>query len=127
MPWWAIIYLVVLGIVVVISIVKDYFDKRGSGYIIGEFVSGVLSFVFVVAYWQGNLASMIGWLVVPLLVYAITWDQYALSKMQRSDYADLTDQENRDMDRYSRIFAVLFIAPCYIAGILLIYRLTEIN
>jgi hypothetical protein len=125
MPWWAIVYLVVVAIVVVISTVKDYFDNRGYGYIIGEFVSGTLSFIFVVAYWQENLAGMIGWFVVPLLIYAIAWDQYALSRMQRSDYADLTEQENRDMDRYSKIFAVIFIAPCYIAGALLIYRLIE--
>jgi len=123
MPWWAIAYLIVLTVVVVISIVKDYFDKRGFSYIIGEVVSGALGFVFILAYWQQNLAAVIGWLAIPLLLYAIAWDQYALSRMKPSSYQDLTEQENRDMDRYSKIFAIVFITPCYIAGGLLIYRL----
>ncbi len=123
MPWWAIAYLVILMIVLVISIVKDYIDHRGYAYIFGELTSGALGFIFILSHWQDSLARTISWFVIPLLLFAIIWDQYALSKMKPSDYPDLTEQENRDMDRYSKVFAVIFISPCYIAGALLTYRM----
>ena len=123
MPWWAIAYLVILTSVIVISIIKDYYERRGFAYITGEFVSGALGFIFIVGYWMEDLAGLISWLVIPLLVYAIAWDQYALSKMKKSAYPDLTEQENKDMDKYSRLFAIIFISPCYLAGGLLSYRL----
>ncbi len=122
MPWWAIAYLTILTLVVAISVIKDYFDNRGLGYIFGELVSGTLGFIFIVSHWYQQLALNIGWYVLPLLLYVIAWDQYALSRMKPSAYPDLTEQENRDMDRYSKIFAVLFVSPCYIAGGLLTYH-----
>lgn len=123
MPWWAIAYLVILTMVVVISVIKDYRDQRSNTYMLGELASGALGFLFVLGYWRHELAATFGMLIIPLLLYTITWDQYALSKMKPSAYADLTEQENRDMDRYSKIFAVIFISPTYIAGGLLAYRL----
>ena len=123
MPWWTIAYLVILTIVVIISIVKDYYDNRSLAYIFGELVSGALGFVFIISYWKEDLFSMISWFILPLLLYAIAWDQYALSRMKQSNYPDLTEQENRDMDRYSKLFAIIFISPCYLAGGLLSYRL----
>jgi hypothetical protein len=45
--------------------------------------------------------------------------------MKPSNYPDLTEQENRDMDRYSKVFAVIFISPCYVAGGLLSYRIID--
>ncbi|TNF33992.1 MAG: hypothetical protein EP315_07800 [Gammaproteobacteria bacterium] len=123
MPWWSILYLVILSIVILISLIKDYIDKRPFSYILGEFLSGAIGFTLVIAVWKQNLAGSLGWLVVPMLLYAIAWDQYALSKMRKSSYPDLTEEENRDMDRYSKIFAVLFVLPCYLAGAVLGYRL----
>ena len=123
MPWWAITYLVVLSSVILISLVKDYRDKRNPAYIIGEFVSGAIGFIFIFGYWHPDLVKLLSWLIVPALIYAIVWDQYALRFMKASSYPDLTDQENRDMDRYSKIFAILFILPCYITGALLSYQL----
>ena len=38
MPWWAIAYLVILSTVILISIIKDYYEKRGFAYITGEFI-----------------------------------------------------------------------------------------
>ena len=122
MPWWAIAYLVILTVVILISVIKDYFDKRSLPYISGEIISGALGFIFIVGYWKDDLANTISWLVIPLLLFAIAWDQYALSKMKKSNYPDLTEQENRDMDRYSKIFAMTFVSPCYLAGALLSYR-----
>lgn len=122
MPWWAIAYLVILTVVVLISVVKDYYDHRSVAYMTGEFISGALGFIFILGYWQQQLASLLSWFVIPLLLYAILWDQYALSKMKQSAYPDLTEQENRDMDRYSKIFAMIFVSPSYIAGGLLAYQ-----
>lgn len=123
MPWWAIAYLTILTTVVVVSVIKDYFDSRSVRYMLGELVSGTLGFIFIASHWNQPLALAIGWYVIPLLLYAIAWDQYALSTMKPSDYPDLTERENRDMDRYSKIFAVLFVSPCYLAGGLLSYRM----
>ena len=125
MPWWAIAYLVILTIVVLISVVKDYLDKKSFAYMVGEFISGALAFIFILGHWQQQLASMMSWMVVPLLLYAIVRDQYALSRMKQSNYPDLTEQENRDMDRYSKIFAMIFISPSYVAGGLLAWRLID--
>ena len=125
MPWWTIAYLVILCLGIVISLIKDYRDQRPHSYILGEFISGAIGIVLIVGFWKPSLASSLGWLVIPMLVYAMVWDQYALSRMRKSDYPDLSEQENRDMDRYSKIFAIIFVLPCYLAGAALSYRLFD--
>jgi hypothetical protein len=117
MPYWAIAYLSLLAVVMMISLIKDYRDGRGLAYISGELFSGMVGFALVIAYYRQPLAEAIGMFVIPLLVYAIAWDQFALTKLKPCAYADLTETENRDMDRYSKLFAFLFILPCYIAGV----------
>jgi len=126
MPWWAILYLVILSIVIIISVIKEFIDKRNLLHIFAEFASGSIGFIFIIAVWKENLATMIGWFVLPLLLFSIIWDQYSLTHMKNSSYEDLSDQENKDMDRYSKLFAILFVLPCYISGGLLAYRLSEL-
>lgn len=123
MPWWAIAYLVLLTVVILISVIKDFLDKKNLGYILAEFVSGAIGFYFVLSIWNEAYALMLGWFLVPMFLYSIIWDQYALTHMTPSSYEDLSDKENADMDRYCRIFAVIFVLPCYIAGGYLIYSL----
>jgi hypothetical protein len=123
MPWWAIIYLAALTLMITISLIKDYRDRRGILYILAEFASGAIGFVFVYGYFNPEISITIGWLVIPLLIIAIAWDQFALSKMKKSAYADLSAQENDEMDKYSKLFAFLFISPCYIAGASLSWQL----
>lgn len=123
MPWWAITYLVALTLMITIALIKDYRDQRSVTYILAEFASGVIGFVFVYAYFNPSVAAAIGWLVVPSLIFALAWDQYALSKMKKSCYPDLNERENIEMDRYSKLFAFIFISPCYIAGAALSWQL----
>ncbi|MBI3187715.1 MAG: hypothetical protein HYZ31_07655 [Gammaproteobacteria bacterium] len=123
MPWWAITYLVALTLMITIALIKDYRDQKSFFYILAEFASGAIGFVFVYGYFNPETSAMIGWLVIPLLIFALAWDQYALSKMKKSSYVDLSEQENKEMDRYSRLFAFLFISPCYLAGASLSWRL----
>jgi len=122
MPWWAILYLIILAIVIIISVVKEFIDKRNQLHIFAEFASGALGFLFIIAIWNEQLATMMSWYVIPLLLYTISWDFYALSHMKKSAYKDLSEQENKDMDRYSKLFAILFVLPCYFSGGLLAYR-----
>lgn len=123
MPWWAILYLVILMVVIIISVIKDRIDNKSILYQSGELLSGITGVLFIYSVWNMELITLISWLSVPLLLYTIIWDQYALRHIRKSSYPDLTEEENRDMDQYSKIFAILFILPCYIAGILLIYKL----
>ncbi len=122
MPWWAILYLIILSIVIIISVIKEFTDKRNMLYIFAEFLSGTIGLIFIIAIWKDNLAAVIGALVLPLLLYSISWDLYALSHMKKSSYEDLSDQENKDMDKYSKLFAILFVTPCYFSGGLLTYK-----
>jgi len=126
MPWWVITYLVALTLMITIALIKDYRDKRSTLYILAEFVSGATGFVFVYGFFNPEIADLLGWLVIPLLAYTIAWDQFALSKMKKSAYADLSEQENDEMDKYGKLFAFLFISPCYIAGSLLSWRLISL-
>ena len=123
MPWWAILYLVILTIVIIISVIKDRIDNKSILYQSGELLSSITGFLFIYSVWNMELMTLVSWLSIPLLLYTITWDQYALRHIRKSNYPDLTEEENRDMDQYSKIFAILFILPCYIAGLLLIYKL----
>lgn len=125
MPWWAITYLAVLTLMITIALIKDYRDRRNVFYMLAELASGAIGFVFVYGYFNPDMATMIGWLVIPLLIYAFTWDQFALHTMKKSAYADLSEQENEDMDRYGKLFAFLFISPCYISGGLLSWQLVN--
>lgn len=123
MPWWVILYLIILTTVIIISVIKDRIDNKSFYYQSGELISGVTGLLFIYSYWNIELITGIGWITIPLLLYAISWDQYALRHMRKSNYPDLTEEENRDMDKYSKIFAMLFILPCYIAGLLVISKL----
>lgn len=123
MPWWAITYLVVLTLMISIALIKDYRDRRSAFYMLGELASGAIGFVFVYGYFHPGITTLVGWLVIPLLAYALIWDQFALRSMKKSAYPDLTEHENDEMDRYGRLFAFLFILPCYISGGLLSWQL----
>ena len=113
MPWWAIAYLVILTVVILISVIKDYFDKRSLPYISGEIISGALGFIFIVGYWKDDLANTISWLVIPLLLFAIAWDQYALSKMKILKCRSICELDKKDIKRHYEeiefVFIVLFI------------------
>jgi len=123
MPWWVIAYLVFLGLVILVSIIKDFIDHRAVPYIAAEFISGAISVSFIIAYWYAELADTLSWLIIPLLIYSIGWDQYALRQMKKTEYDDLTEQENKDMHKYSKLFAISFVLPCYLAGLYLSYQL----
>jgi hypothetical protein len=123
MPWWVITYLVALTLMITIALIKDYKDQRGALYMLAEFASGAIGFVFVYAWFNPELATIIGWLTLPFLAYAIIWDQIALRQMKKSAYADLSESENQDMDKYSKLFAILFISPCYVSGGLISWQL----
>jgi len=123
MPWWAIAYLVFLVLIILVSIVKDFIDHRAIPYITAEFISGAISVSFIIAYWYTELANTLSWLVIPLLIYSVGWDQYALRHMKKVAYDDLTEQENSDMHKYSKLFAVVFVLPSYLAGLYLSYQI----
>ncbi|MDH5736287.1 MAG: hypothetical protein OEY87_09215 [Gammaproteobacteria bacterium] len=123
MPWWATLYLAILTVVIIISFFKNRIDRKSIFYQCAEIVSGIGCFLFIYCYWHTALIASVQWLTIPLLIYVISWDMYALTHIRKSNYPDLTEEENREMDRYSKVFAMLFILPCYIAGILLIHKL----
>lgn len=123
MPWWAIAYLFFLVSIVFISIVKDIIDHHSIAYVVAEFASGLISASFIIASWSNELANILSWLVIPLLIYAVAWDQFALKNMKKNDFKDLTLKENKDMHQYSKLLAILFMLPCYIAGLVLNYQL----
>jgi hypothetical protein len=122
MPWWTIAYLVFLVLVILISIIKDVIDHRPVPYVAAEFISGAIGVSFIVACWYTELATALSWLVIPLLIYSVAWDQYALRHMEKADYGDLTEHENNEMHKYSKLFAIFFVLPCYIAGLYLSYQ-----
>ena len=52
-------------------------------------------------------------------MYSISWDQYALRNLKKSEYTDLTELENKQMHKYSKLFAIFMVLPSYIAGLYL--------
>ena len=125
MPWWAITYLVILILLILLSIIKDIIDNRGIAYVSAEVVSGAAGASFIIASWYSTLAHMLSWSIIPLLIFSIAWDQYALQHIKKTDYKDLTEKENDDMHYYSKLFAIGFVFPCYLAGLYLIYQLIQ--
>jgi hypothetical protein len=123
MPWWVVAYLVILTLIITIELIRNFRDHRGPIYVLAELTSGTIGWLFVYAYFSPSLQALIGWLAIPLLLYIIIWDQYALSQMKKSAYADLSEHENKDMDLYSKLFAFLFISPCYVSGALISWQL----
>lgn len=123
MPWWVVAYLIMLTLMITIELIKNVRERRSLVYVLAEFSSGILGGTLVYAYFNPSIAAWLGWLVIPLLAYIILWDQYALSQMKKSACADLSGHENDDMDIYSKLFAFLFISPCYLSGVLISWQL----
>lgn len=122
MPWWATTYLVILTLVIAIELIKDYRDRRHVLHILAEAISGAIGFIFVYSYFNREVIAVIGGVVIPLLILTLAWDLFALHTMKKSAYADLSAHENAEMDKYSRLFAFLFILPCYISGALISWQ-----
>lgn len=127
MPWWVVAYLVLLTLVIMFELLKDFREHRALIYLVGETASGVIGWTLVFVYFTPTLIPQLGWFVLPLLVYSFAWDQYALLQMKKSAYADLSEEENDDMDKYSKFFAFLFIAPCYLSGGLISWQLINLQ
>ena len=122
LPWWASLYLSILGLLTLAGIIEELKKPGGQIYAMGTFVTFVFIFTFVFGFFNAEVSSIIGLFSLPMLVLALTYDFY-LSGL------DLTFGSKNfmkpDVDVKSRmdlLTATMIVTPGYLAGLVISYR-----
>jgi len=118
MPWWAILYIIVFTILLIGGIFDDIQKQNKPWYVAGNILTGIFVIVFVVAFYNKNLAEFIDWIIIPMLITGIIWEFYSSTK-EISEFAqdtELSNIEKKWISYFSLIIVDLLTIPGYIAG-----------
>ncbi|MBW2266979.1 MAG: hypothetical protein JRH16_00285 [Deltaproteobacteria bacterium] len=122
MPWWAAAYTIVLVGLSTSGLIDDLRDGRSRWYLLTGTFSAAFSLLMVVAYWAAPLAQGLGFWVVAILIYAITWDTWSTALDLRSIDRDpeLSEEERGLYGRFGVVFSAVVVAPAYGCGLLVL-------
>ncbi len=120
-PWWAMMYLVVLFSFTVAGMIEHW--KRNPAEACSSFISGCFALVFVVGYFNVEWVERFGWLLLPMLIYGLLWEFYAsvqetyLAEEELKKQNDLTDDEKTILLNLAIFVNALVVVPGYVAGV----------
>ena len=118
MPWWGIIYSILFAAVGFAAA----FDRRVEGRFnrVAEVASTACGLTFLVAYFEPDVATSMGALIVPAFVGLLPYELYTGVKDLRAVGfdAELSPLENC----LTRVVAVVFVLPPLVAGAILSVR-----
>jgi len=122
LPWWASLYLGILGLLTFAGIIEELKKPGGQIYAIGTFTTFVFIIAFVFGFFNTEISQIIGLFSVPMLVLALTYDFYlsGLDLTVGSKYFLKPEAEVKS--RMDLLTATMIVAPGYLAGFVILYR-----
>ncbi|MCB1591895.1 MAG: hypothetical protein KDI90_05530 [Alphaproteobacteria bacterium] len=120
-PWWGVLYLVVLLSLTVAGILEDF--KNNPKGACSSAISCFFSYVFVAGYFNENWAAKFGWVLIPMVIYGLMWEFYASvretgkAQQELQTYDDLTDDEKSFLLNMAVMFNAFVVLPGYLAGV----------
>lgn len=124
MPWWVKIYLFLYFLLVLGGLYDDYKSKSPPRNYLFSILSGIFIFSFTSAYFNPELAGLLGLWVVPMAVLGAIWEFYlTVHEISQNEYdPEFTEVENRWIVNSSMIIVNLFVVPGYFLGFVLSYK-----
>lgn len=120
-PWWAVLYLVVLFSFTVAGIAEDW--RRNPPGACSSAISCFFSIVFVIGYFNEMWAAKFGWVLIPMVIYGLMWEFYASvresgqAEEELKTYDDLTDEEKSFLLNMAIVVNAMIVLPGYLAGL----------
>ena len=121
-PWWAYLYLAVLGLLTFGGIIEELKKLGGMLYALGTFISFVIIAVFIISYFHQAIASSIGLFSVPMLLVVLFYDFYLSEKNLILGSKHFGEPMEEIKSRMDLLTASLIVAPGYLTGLYICYR-----
>ena len=122
-PWWAYLYLAILGLLTFAGIIEELKKPSGHLYALGTFITFIIIGAFVTGVFITDIEKMLGYFSIPMLLLALYYDFVLSGKnlnMGTPNFGKPLDDAKSRMDLFT---ATLIVAPGYIAGLVIILRL----
>ena len=119
MPWWVIIYLTLVSMVIIGNILEQKRIACSSLYIVTSLCSNLMLVIGVLAYFDSQVSSALGKLLLPLLALSLGWGIYAARKdlQKLKPFGDLTASENQMLRKVAISISIAISFPGFLAGI----------
>jgi len=121
MPWWGILYIIVLSILSIAGITEQFRTKQIS-HGLATLISLIIFCAFVAGYFRADVSASIGIWCLPMLILVSIYDwwlsNYDLQPGSDNFMKPMPDAKSRLND----MSAMLILVPAYIAGLILCYR-----
>jgi O-antigen/teichoic acid export membrane protein len=116
-PWWAILYLILLGLTGLFAAREDFRGGK-SGWAIAEVLSTALAATFIIAVWHPGGRTSLGPAVVPLFLAFLTWETVsAVHDIKNAEFdVALTTRKNAIGKWVGVAMGLLLLAPAVVAG-----------
>ena len=88
-----------------------------------ELLSQIIAFIIIFAYWNNNLASRIGYLIIPMAIFFIGWQIYAGLKANKKHGLD----EMGGLGKETLIFSFILMSPIIYFSVKLILNVLNIK
>lgn len=124
MPWWVIPYLIVLAGISVAGVLDDLRDGDPLWYLAAGLLSACFCLVFVIAWWQDWMAAFLGKSLLPMFLFAISWDVASLLRDLKKMGTDPEPSTVVDawIPGLSIAVAIAILLPAYYCGVVLSVR-----
>jgi len=126
MPWWAIAYLLLHGALAVGGAYDDVRSRKSLSSVAAGILTSCIAVTLAVAFWQDAIAEALGRMALPLFAFAMIWEAVAairdLRELEASADPELSEPENRWLNRVGAWTLVLFISPAYVLGGIVCFR-----
>ena len=122
LPWWAYLYLAILGLLTFAGIIEELKKPGGALYALGTLTSFIIIAVFIVSYFQESVASFIGLFSLPLLLLALLYDFYLSEKNLIIGSKHFGEPIEDVKSRMDLLTASIIVAPGYLTGLYVCYR-----
>ena len=117
MPWWAVLYLIIFGILTFGAVYDDMNKNRAAFFVAGNILSGIIVVTFVVAFFNVDLASVLGPYIYAMLFVGITFEFISI-------HTDLKNERSLSSMQKLVVMVVvnLLVVPGYVVGLILGFR-----
>jgi hypothetical protein len=116
MPWWATMYTVAIGVLVVAGAFWDWRGRdRPAWHIALDLAAGLALILLIAGRWHDELVTPLGRMAALVLAATLAWDIYSTSRDLndlRND-PELTPSQNVWIDRAGILVGAALIAPGY--------------
>ena len=90
-------------------------ERKGILFFSGEFLYATSCFLIFISFWNNNLATSLGFFIVPQTIFIIYWHIFCGLKIIRSEGASWAEVKGFNRDLF--IIVLIMLSPVYVIGI----------